>query len=125
MISTRISSILNVIFLFLAFVAVCAFVIAIWTAMGIVLHGLLPGIDLGIATIICALAFVFVISVISLASRNSLIASLRDVGVQGEKFDDDDDDDDDEEEWEQEPTRHWNQKTQNRRRAQRRRSRNK
>jgi len=123
MISTRISSILNVIFLFLAFAAVCAIVIAIWIAMGIVLHGLLPGIDLGIATIICALAFVFVISVISLASRNSLIASLRDVGVQGEEFDDDDDDD--EEEWEQEPTRHWNQKTQNRRRAQRRRSRNK
>jgi len=123
MISTRISSILNVIFLFLAFAAVCAIVIAIWIAMGIVLHGLLPGIDLGMATIICSLAFVFVISVISFASRNSLIASLRDVGVQGEEFDDDDDDD--EEEWEQEPTRHWNQKTQNRRRAQRRRSRNK
>ncbi len=123
MISTRISYILNVIFLFLAFVAVCAFVIAIWTAMGIVLHWLLPGIDLGMATIICSLAFVFVISVISFASRNSLIASLRDVGVQGEEFDDDDADD--EEEWEQEPTRHWNQKTQNRRRAQRRRSRNK
>ena len=123
MISTKISYILNVFFLFLAFAAVCAIVIAIWIAMGIVLHWLLPGIDLGMATMICSLAFVVVISAIFVASSTSLIASLRDVAEQGEEFDHDDDEE--EEEWEQESTRHWNQKTQNQRRAQRRRSRNK
>ena len=120
MISMRISRIVNLLSLFLAFAAACAIVIAIWLAMGIVLSWLLLGIDLGIATIICSLAFVFVLSVISFFSRTSLIASLRDDAERGEEFDDDDD-----EEWEHEPTRHWNPKTQRQRRAQRRRSRNK
>ena len=123
MISMRISRIVNLLLLFLAFATACAIVIAIWITMGIVLHWLLPGIDLGMATIICSLAFVFVLSVISFFTRTSLIASLRDVAEQGEEFDDEDDEDD--EEWEKEPTRHWNPKTQYQRRAQRRRSRSK
>jgi len=100
-----------------------AIVIAIWIAMGIVLHWLLPGIDLGMATIICSLAFVFVVSVISIASGTSFIASLRDAAELGEEFDDVDDEDD--EELDQEPTWPGSQKRQNPRRAARRRSRNK
>jgi len=106
----------------MAFATACAIVIAIWIAMGIVLHWLLPGIDLGMATIICSLAFVFVISVISVASATSFITSLRDAAELGEEFDEDDEDDD---ELDQEPTWPGSQKRQNQRRAARRRSRNK
>ena len=123
MISTRISYIRHALFLIMAFATVCAILIAIWIAMGIVLHWLLPGIDLGIATIICSLAFVFVILAISVSSFFSKALSI--ASLYEEDEDDEDDDEDDEEKWEQEQTRHWNQKIPNQRPAQRRRNRNK
>ena len=121
MTSMRISRIVNSLLLFLAFATACAIVIGIWITMGIVLHWLLPGIELGMATIICSLAFVLVLSVLSFFLRTSLIATLRDVAEQSEEFDDDDV----EEEWEIEPTRHSNPKSQYQRRDQRRKSRSK
>ena len=121
MISTRISYIRHALFLIMAFATVCAILIAIWIAMGIVLHWLLPGIDLGIATMICSLAFVFVILAISASSFFSKALSIASLY----EDDEEDEEDDEEKNWEREQTRHWNQKIPNQRPAQRRRNRNK
>ena len=118
MVSMRISRILNLLIWFMTFATACAIVVAIWIAMGIVLHWLLPAIDLGMATIICSLAFVFMVSVISIASGTSFISSLRDAAELGEEFDDEDDEDD--EDLDQELTRPGSQKTKNPSRAVRR-----
>lgn len=123
MISTRISNVLTAFFLFLAFAMVCAVVITVWISLGIVLHWLVPGIDLGLATMICSLAFVFVISVIFVAAKTLITASVHDAEEQDEEQDEQFDEEDEEEKWEREQTRHWNQKIPSRRRAQRRRSR--